>query len=154
MAAKGKPVTFKDGEIKITPLDPSTGTANTTASIYLIASGGSLDDTVAIAEADVNCVGKLRAAGTRDVSIEANAYVASDLSTANGPVAVSFKPGDYCNVDLKAGMLHYEGEFILESFKSSLDAADFVTMDLSFKNSGNPRISTTGLVTCTGNTTN
>ena len=149
MAAKGKPVTFKDGEIKITPLDPATGNATLASAVNLIASGGSLDDTVAIAEASVNCVGKLRAPGVRDVSIEANAYVAVD-GGAGGASALGLKPGDYCNVDLKAGLLHYEGEFIVESFKSSLSAEDFVTMDISFKNSGNPRTSVTGLVSCTG----
>lgn len=152
MAAKGKPVTFKDGEIKITPLDPVTGAAVTASAVNLIASGGSLDDTVAIAEASVNCVGKLRAPGVRDISIEANAYAASD---AGGNVAsvLNLKPGDYCNVELKAGLLRYEGEFIVESFKSSLSAEDFVTMDISFKNSGMPRIATTGIVSCTAGTT-
>ena len=149
MAMKGKPVTFKNGTITLTPLNQTTGTANTTAAINLIAKSGSLDDNVSVAEANVNCVGKIRAAGTMDVSIEVNAFVSSVTGTgnANGTV-LPFATGDYLNANLVAGSLNYEGEFILESLKTSLDAADFVTLDLSLKNNGDPRTRVVGIVNC------
>ena len=149
MAMKGKPVTFKNGTITLTPLDQTTGTANTTAAINLIAKSGSLDDNVSVAEANVNCVGKIRAAGSLDVSIEVNAFASSLIGTgnANGTL-LPFKTGDYLNANLTAGSINYEGEFILESLKTSLDAADFVTLDLSLKNNGDPRTRVIGIVNC------
>jgi hypothetical protein len=61
---------------------------------------------------------------------------------------LSFKTGDYLNANLVAGSLNYEGEFMLESLKTSLDAADFVTLDLSLKNNGDPRTRVIGIVNC------
>jgi hypothetical protein len=37
---------------------------------------------------------------------------------------------------------------MLESLKTSLDAADFVTLDLSLKNNGDPRTRVIGIVNC------
>lgn len=149
MAMKGKPVTFKNGTITLTPLSTTTGLANTTAAINLIAKSGSLDDNISVAEANVNCVGKIRAAGSADVSIEVNAFASASGGTGNltGTV-LPFIVGDYINCNLVAGAVNYEGEFIVESLKASLDAADFVTLDIALKNNGDPRTRVVSVVSC------
>jgi hypothetical protein len=148
MPMKGKPVTFRNGSITLTPL-LTTGLANTTAAINLIAKSGSLDDNISVAEANVNCVGKIRAGGSADVSIEVNAFASASGGTGNltGTV-LPFIVGDYINCNLVAGAVNYEGEFIVESLKASLDAADFVTLDISLKNNGDPRTRVISVVTC------
>ena len=148
MAMKGKPLTFKSGEIKVTPYDVA-GTANATLAVNLIVSGGSLEDTVEVAEADANCVGKIRASGARSVTIEANAYAADEGGTGNtAGTSLTLKPGDLVDVDLKAGLLHYVGQFLVSAINSSFDAADFVTVDFTFQSNGEPTTATQGIVTC------
>lgn len=145
---KGRPLTFREGSIQITPYK-SDGTVDTAKAIYVITSSGSVEDTVEMAEADANCVGKIRAAGARSVTIEASAFVA-DAGGANATAGtkLEFKSGDLAQVDLKAGLLHYQGEFFLSKISSSFDAADFVTLDLTFDSNGEPTISEQGVVTC------
>lgn len=151
MSRKGKPITFKKGSIKVTPYN-SNGTLDTANGIYLIVKGGTLSDSVEMAEASTNCVGTMRAPGSRSVSIEANAYASSDGTGTDAGTILTCKPGDSVQVDLQAGLLHYQGEFLIEKIDSSFDANDFVTVDFSFLSNGDPTIAQQGIVTCANQT--
>lgn len=148
MSMKGKPLTFKEGSVKVTPYK-SDGTADTANAVYLITKGGTLSDEVEVAEASANCVGKIRAAGARSVTIEVNAYASADGGTGNtAGTTLTYKPGDLVNLDLKAGLVHYQGEFLIEKIDSSFDASDFVTVDFTFSSNGEPTVAQQGIVTC------
>ena len=105
------------------------------------------EDTVAISEGASNCVGTLRAAGAASCTMSFTVYVSDSPYTPAG-VDPGFLPGDLVQANVTNGMLAYGGEFIVESFKASLDPQEMTTVEMSLQSSGDLTLRKTGVVSC------
>lgn len=143
MAKKGNPVTFKSGVVTMAKMANGTAANGTN---FLIKSG-SIEDTVAISEGASNCVGTLRAAGAASCTMSFTVYVSDTPYTPAG-VDPGFLPGDLVMANVTNGMLAYGGEFIVESFKASLDPQEMTTVEMSLQSSGDLTLRKTGVVSC------
>lgn len=143
MAKKGNPITFKTGVVTMAKMANGTS-ANATN--FLI-KAGSIEDSVSISEGPSNCLGTLRAAGPVSCTMSFTVYI-SDTGYTPAGVDPNFLPGDSVQANVTNGMLQYGGEFIVESFKASLDPQEMTTYEMSLQSNGDPTLRKTGVVSC------
>lgn len=141
MAKTGNPITFKDGEFSF----KKVGGTNI---IKAIIESGSVTDSASIVDAKGNCVGMMRAAGLTSVEASATCYISTSATGQTG-TSLDFKPQDLVECHIKNGMLELLGEFMVESFESSLDPEGATTLQISVKSNGDLTTRTYGVVSCT-----
>lgn len=140
MAKQGNAITFVEGTLVISTL------AATPVVVKLVVNEGSLAKGVTSVEAPGNKIGTMHAPGATKYGITASCYV-SETDVTNPGDSLSFKEGDYVDVQFDNATLSIEGEFLVEKLDVSFGTNRETAIDLSLLCNGTPTVNTIGAVT-------